>query len=169
MSVQFVVGSRINRIRDSSGCKEQNRFIFLIDQSLHLLTGLCEVTVIDGAHLIQFIHKFQTFFILIACSNTGNFVCITVQSNIISYIQCLRFARNESISIQQPILHTGIPSFICTCNSDSIRFHLEEFLADINEFICCCGNFASHLIQIISIYPHLSCIFTMIAVIDISK
>ena len=169
MSVQFVVGSRINSIGNRSCSKEQNRLILLVNQSLHLLTGLCEVTVIDSTHLIQFVHKFQTFFVLITCSNTGNFVCITVQSNIISYIQCLGFAWNKGIGIQQPILHTGVPSFICTCNSNSIRFHFQEFLADINKFICSSRNFASHLIQIISIYPHLSCIFTMITVIDISK
>ena len=169
MSVQFVVRCRIDTVRDCTCREEQYRLICLVNQSLHLFTCLCEVAIIDCTHFIQFVHELQSFFVLITCCNTSYFISIRIQSNHISYTESRRFGRNKGVSLHQPILHTGEPSCFSTGYSDSVWFHFQELLTYIDKFIGSSRNFTAHLLQIVGIYPHFSCVFTMETVIYINQ
>ena len=167
--VEIRVAGCIDHIRNGTSGEEQNRLISLVNQSLQLLTGLSEVTIIDSAQIVEALDPFHCFFVTVIRCYALDLVGVGIQCDGIFLAGGIRSIRHQNECIDQPVLHTAVPSLSSAADSYAIGFVLQEFLAGIIKLIGCGGNIDTHLIQVTFIYPHFSTILAVVADIDISQ
>ena len=167
--VEVRVAVCVDHIRNGTCSEEQNRLISLVYKSFQLLTGLSEVTIVDSTQIIEALDPFHCFFITVIGCHTLDLVGIGVQRDGILLAGGVGGVRHQNECIDQPVLHTAVPTLSSAADCYAIGLVLQEFLADIIELISCGRNINAHLIQITFVYPHFSAVLTVVADIDISQ